>query len=219
MGDGVAAGWQWHTSMDHLRRAVFLDRDGVINAMCLDPDHGLVDSPANPDQFRLLPGVAQALNTLKKMGFLTVVVSNQPGIAKGKLTPALLDAITSKMMSELEDGGARPDAIYYCLHHPDAVLDEYRAVCECRKPEPGLLLKAARDLQINLQQSYMIGDGVTDIQAGARAGCKTIWIGNWKCDVCEIARQLDSMPNWKASNLLAAVELIRSQEQACGNLY
>ncbi len=205
--------------MEHQRRAVFLDRDGVINAMCLDPEHGLVDSPANPEQFTLLPGVAQAIYKLKEMNFLTVVVSNQPGIAKGKLTPALLDAMTGKMMQELETGRSQPDAIYYCLHHPNALLEEYRTICDCRKPEPGLLLKAAKDLDIDLAQSYMIGDGVTDIQAGSRAGCKTVWIGNWKCDVCEVARRLDAMPDYKAGDLLTAVELIRSEEQACGNIY
>ena len=194
-----------------MRKAVFLDRDGVINAMVYDADHGLVDSPANPDQFALLPGAGQAVRTLNEMGWLTIVVSNQPGIAKGKLTPTLLDAITSKMHEELAQEGTRLDAVYYCLHHPDAVLDEYRVTCECRKPKPGLILQAAADLDVDLHRAYMIGDGVVDVQASRAAGCRTIFIGRRKCDVCRMFYENGGLPDHFVSNLSEAVAIIRRE--------
>ena len=148
------------------RRAVFLDRDGVINRMWLHPEFGTVDSPASPEQFELLPGAGEAIAELKRLGLLVIVVSNQPGIAKGKFTPALLAAIEHKMVAAIEAAGGHLDAVYNCLHHPDAVLDEYRLTCDCRKPRPGLLVRAAREWDIDLSRSYLIGDGVTDIAAG-----------------------------------------------------
>src|SRR5947209_7370654 len=138
-------------------RAVFLDRDGVINAMWCEPESGAIDSPKNPSQFKLMPGVSGAIKTLRDRGFLTIIVSNQPGIAKGKLTPQMLEEMTQKMHTYLNTTGAEIDAVYYCLHHPQAVLSEYRAVCNCRKPKPGLLLQAAAEWNIDLESSYMIG--------------------------------------------------------------
>ena len=194
-----------------MHKAVFLDRDGVINAMIYDAEHGLVDSPANPDQFALLPGVGQAVRTLNEMGWLTVVVSNQPGIAKGKLTPTLLDAITRKMHKELVQEDARLDAVYYCLHHPDAVLPEYRVTCECRKPRPGLILQAAADLDVDLRRAYMIGDGMVDVQAGRAAGCRTIFIGRRKCEVCQVLCENGGPPDHFVSDLSEAVAIIRRE--------
>jgi D-glycero-D-manno-heptose 1,7-bisphosphate phosphatase len=188
--------------------AVFLDRDGVVNAMCYDADHGIIDSPTTPDQFRLLPGVARAIRRLRAAGFLVVVVSNQPGVGKGKLTGALLDAITTRMYQELQQGGAALDGTYYCLHHPEAVIDEYRGACECRKPKAGLLLRAQRELQIDLTRSFMVGDGLTDVQAGKLAGCRTIWIGQMKCDWCQAMDGANAMPDWVSPNLVNATDLI-----------
>jgi len=145
--------------------------------MVYHPDHSLVDSPANPDEFQLLPGVGEAIGKINAVGLLVVVVSNQPGVAKGKFTVDLLDAITQKMHQELEACGATVDAVFYCLHHPEAVLDGYRMRCECRKPKPGLLLRAADELGIDVQRSYMVGDAPTDVQAGAMSGCRTVWLG------------------------------------------
>src|SRR5689334_7999700 len=123
--------------MAALRRAAFLDRDGVINRMFLHTEFGTIDSPANPEQFELLPGAGAAIAELNRLGLLVIVVSNQPGIAKGKFTAALLAAIEHKMIVAIKEAGGHLDAVYYCLHHPDAVLDEYRASCDCRKPQPG----------------------------------------------------------------------------------
>lgn len=194
------------------RRAVFVDRDGVINRMFYQPEFGILDSPANPDQFELLPGAGEAIAELNRLGLLVIVVSNQPGIAKGKFTPALLEAIEQKMMSNIEAAGGKLDAAYYCLHHPDAVLEEYRARCECRKPEPGLLLKAAREWNIDLTSSYMIGDGVTDIAAGRAAGATTLFVNARKCYNCEALANQDAWPDYMVSDLSEAATLIRNIE-------
>ncbi len=193
-------------------RAVFLDRDGVVNAMWWDPDHGTVDSPANPDQFHILAGVPQAIARLQALGFRVVVVSNQPGIGKGKMAPHLLEAITRKMHDELRSAGVALDGVYYCLHHPEATLAVYRQECQCRKPLPGLLHQAAQALGIDPSRSYMIGDGVTDIQAGKAVGCTTIWLGRLKCDVCRVMQDADARPDYVRATLAEAAELITERE-------
>jgi D-glycero-D-manno-heptose 1,7-bisphosphate phosphatase len=201
------------------RRAVFLDRDGVINAMWWDPEHGTVDSPANPDQLQLLPGVGSALQQINRMGFLAVVISNQPGVAKKKFTEELLQAITEKMVRELKQDDARLDAIYYCLHHPEGIVARYRRICECRKPKPGLILQAARELGIDPSSSYMVGDGVNDVEAGRNAGCTTIWVGQWKCDMCQVMAEKGVKPDCTATSLLEAVRLVQQREAGDGDLY
>jgi D-glycero-D-manno-heptose 1,7-bisphosphate phosphatase len=193
-----------------LRTAVFLDRDGVVNPLCYDAEHGTVDSPLNAEQFQLLPGVAESVRLLRSLGFLCIVVSNQPIVAKGKSTLALLQCITERMHRELAKGNTKLDGVYYCLHHPQAALAEYRVDCDCRKPKAGLLLQASQELSIDLARSYMIGDGLTDVQAGKRAGCVTIWLGEQRCDVCRIMQAKNVTPNFTAHNLPAAAELIRS---------
>jgi D-glycero-D-manno-heptose 1,7-bisphosphate phosphatase len=199
-------------------RAVFLDRDGVINPMWYDPEHGLVDSPANCDQFSLLPGVAEAIGLIRQMGFRAVVISNQPGIAKGKCTRSILDQVTSKMHRLLSDEGAHLDGVYYCLHHPEALHPEYQVRCDCRKPKPGLLLRAGGELGIDLPRSYFVGDGITDIQAGRQAGCRTVWIGRQKCEICQVMLREDAVPDLVASSLLDAARAIRLEEVEGGNL-
>jgi D-glycero-D-manno-heptose 1,7-bisphosphate phosphatase len=195
-----------------MRRAAFLDRDGTLNAMVYDPDHGLVDSPATPEEFCLLPGSADAIRMLNEAGFVAIVVSNQPGIAKGRFTSALLDAVTRKMHAEIARRGARLDAVFYCLHHPEAIQAEFRTTCICRKPKPGLLLRGADAFGIDLRRSYMIGDGVTDIQAGAAVGCRTVWLGRRRCDVCDVMEREGACPDFTASSLLEAVEGILREE-------
>ena len=195
-------------SLSGSRRAAFLDRDGVINAMWWDPDFGTVDSPANPEQFRLLAGVTQGIEMLRSMGLLVIVVSNQPGIAKGKMIPELLRGITEKMHVELARAGTKLDGVYYCLHHPEATLMEYRVICECRKPKPGLLLQAAKELNIDLAGSVMIGDGTTDIEAGRAAGCTTLWLGKMKCDQCTAFLNRNTGPDLVAESLPEAARLI-----------
>lgn len=195
------------------RRAVFLDRDGTLNAMVYQADHGLVDSPANPRQFELLPGVGEAVAQINKAELLTVVVSNQPGIAKGKFNVASLDAINKQMNIELAAFQAHLDAIYYCTHHPNAVNLEYKQSCNCRKPRPGLILQAAADLNIDISNSYIIGDGVVDIQAGRAAGVRaTFFLGNRKGYLFEAFERNDVMPDYIVPTLADAVNVILGLE-------
>jgi D,D-heptose 1,7-bisphosphate phosphatase len=194
------------------KRAVFLDRDGVINHYVYNPEVGTVDSPSNPSEFSLLPGVAAAVATFRRLGLFTIVVSNQPGIAKGKFRKELLEQMTEKMIATLGVSGARVDDVWYCLHHPQASVAEYRLNCNCRKPKPGLLLGAAEKWGIDLSGSYMVGDGVADLQAGAAAGTKTVFVNSRKCYLCaELARQ-GVQPDYFVTNAEEAARVIRGIE-------
>jgi len=193
-------------------KAIFLDRDGVINEMVYNPEFGTVDSPLNPKEFRLVNKIAEAIKSLKKIGFLVVVVSNQPAVAKGKMSLNLLEKITEKMKRELRKRGTQLDGIYLCLHHPDSSqvkIRKYLKNCDCRKPKPGLVLKAARDLNIDLSKSFMIGDGLTDIQAGKRAGCKTIFLGDLKPNLSKLMGKQKIKPDFVAKNPLEIVKIIK----------
>lgn len=154
-------------NLKNKQRAVFLDRDGTINKY--------VGFLTKPDQLELIEGVAESIKMINKSGFLTIVVTNQPVIARGDCTWGELQTIHEKMETELGNAGAYVDAIYICPHHPDHGFDgerpEYKHRCECRKPESGLLLKAAVDYNIDLSKSIMIGDSDRDVEAGEKAGC------------------------------------------------
>ncbi len=156
------------------QKAIFLDRDGVINKY--------VGFLRNIDDFELEDGVAEAIRLINKKGYLAIVVTNQPVIARGEVTFEELDEIHNKMETLLGNEGAYLDAIYYCPHHPDkgfkGEVPELKIECECRKPKPGMLLNAGKDFNIDMKQSWMIGDGDNDVQAGLNAGCKAIKIGN-----------------------------------------
>jgi D,D-heptose 1,7-bisphosphate phosphatase len=191
--------------------AVFLDRDGVINQLVFFPEYGLIDSPLNPASYKLIPGAAQAIRAFNELGIKVIVVSNQPAVAKGKTTLELFDKICQKMKHLLEKQHAFVDAEYYCLHHPKAKDPELRTICDCRKPRPGLILKAAEDFSLDLSNCYLIGDGLTDIQAGNAAGCKSILIGQKKCDCCRLMEEMDAKPDIIASSLLEASEIIKSE--------
>lgn len=195
-----------------MKKAIFLDRDGVINEMVYHPDFGIVDSPANPDEFELLPGVGGAVRRINEMGFLAVVISNQPGVAKGKMSISLLEATMSKMERLIQAENAYLDGIYYCMHHPNAKLEEYRTICDCRKPKPGLLLQAAGELDIDLANSYFIGDGITDVKAGKAAGCQTILVNSRKCYLCDELSRQGVKPDYMAGNLNEAIQAIMSIE-------
>lgn len=155
------------------QRAVFLDRDGTINRYC-----GFL---RNIDRFELLPGVAGAIKRLNEAGFLVIVVTNQPVIARGEVTLRQLEEIHCKMETLLAREGAYIDGLYFCPHHPDAgfagEVSEYKIRCGCRKPEPGMLLKAAERYHIDLSVSWMVGDSASDMEAGRRAGCRCAGVG------------------------------------------
>ncbi|ADG76473.1 hydrolase, HAD-superfamily, subfamily IIIA [Cellulomonas flavigena DSM 20109] len=165
-------------------RALVLDRDGVLNELWHEPDLGTVDSPARPDQVRLAAGAADAVRAANRAGVRVVVASNQPGVAKGKCTPQLLDAVTGALLHLLAAQGAHVDDVRYCVHHPDAVVDRLRAGCPRRKPGAGLLLDIARDLGIAPGGTWFVGDTHVDVAAGRAGGFRTAWVGRSRCDVC-----------------------------------
>ena len=155
-------------NLSQKQKAIFLDRDGTINKY--------VGFLSRPEDFELLPGVAEAIRMINHSHYLCIVVSNQPVIARGECTFEELQAIHDKMETLLGHEGAFIDAIYYCPHHPDKGFEgerpAYKFDCDCRKPKPGLLLQAAKDWNIDLSKSYMIGDSERDVEAGQHAGCK-----------------------------------------------
>lgn len=189
-------------------KAVFLDRDGVINELVYYPEQGIIDSPFTPEQFRLIPGVGRAIKEFQEMGSKVILVSNQPGIAKGHFTRESFDELRRKMNEELAKEGAFLDGEYYCFHHPEARVERYKVNCDCRKPKPGLLLRAAKSMNIDLSQSWMIGDGLTDIQAGKDAGVKTILVGRMKCELCHLMDEQGARPDDICSSLSEVPERI-----------
>lgn len=191
--------------------AVLLDRDGVINQLAFFPDLGLIDSPLNPEQFILMPDAAEAIKLFNGLGLKVIVVSNQPAIAKGKMSEKLFDKIRHKMKILLEEKGAHLDGEYYCFHHPEAEKPELKVKCDCRKPLPGLILKAAKDFGLDLCECYMIGDGLTDIKAANAAGCKSILIGNLKCDSCRLMETMAIKPDIIAHSLFEASKIIENE--------
>lgn len=190
------------------QRAAFLDRDGVINPLVHHRDSGIINSPSTLAQFRLFPGAAAAVKRLNRLGLKVVVVSNQPGVARRHFSPSILSAMTRKMERLLARGGALLDAVYYCPHHPGGRGRRYAIRCGCRKPKPGLLTRAAGDLNIDLRKSFMIGDSLTDIQAGHAAGCTTILLGYWKCDLCKFLHSEKARPDHIEPDLVSASKLI-----------
>jgi len=202
--------------VDFNGRAVFLDRDGTINELVYFPEFGLIDSPLNPKQFKLLPGAAEAIRRFKQLGFKVIVVSNQPSIAKGKMTMRLFEDIRAKMKRLLADEEAYIDGEYYCFHHPEAVLPEFKVDCDCRKPKPGLLIKAAKDFNLNLKECYMIGDGITDVMAGQAVGCRTFLIGRLKCDLCKLMGDLGVKPDYIIPRLIDACRIIEEEVLVVG---
>ncbi|MBR4791746.1 MAG: HAD-IIIA family hydrolase [Treponema sp.] len=159
-------------NLSQKQKAVFLDRDGTINK-----NAGFV---TKPEQFELIPGAAEAIKKINKSGYLAIVITNQPVIARGDCTFEELALIHAKMETELGKEGAFIDGLYFCPHHTDKGFPgerpEYKCDCGCRKPKAGLFLQAAKDFNIDLSQSYMIGDSENDIKAGKNAGCKASYL-------------------------------------------
>jgi D,D-heptose 1,7-bisphosphate phosphatase len=149
------------------QRAVFLDRDGTINQF-----NGFV---TRPEELVLLEGAAEAIGRINRLGYLAIVITNQPVIARGEVSLEDLEMIHNKMEAELGKAGAYIDDIFFCPHHPDKGFPgerpEYKIDCDCRKPKPGLIFKAAEKYNIDLSQSYMVGDDTRDVDAGRAAGC------------------------------------------------
>lgn len=171
-------------NLNKKQKAIFLDRDGTINEYC-----GFL---TNIDDFRLIDGVAEAIAKINQSEYLAIVVSNQPVIARGEVSEEELRHIHDKMETLLGEKGAYIDGLYYCPHHPDSGFPgerkEYKIQCDCRKPKPGMLIKAAEDFNIDLNASWMIGDSENDMLAGKAAGCGTILIREEKLVECDLRK-------------------------------
>ncbi len=180
-------------------KAVFLDRDDT-----LIEDPGYI---SDPSQVKLLPGVASSLIDLKSMGYKLVVVSNQSGVARGIVTEDVLEKIHAKLKGLLSRKGAYLDGLYYCPFHPEGSIPKYRKNSDMRKPNPGMLLKAAEDMDLDLESSWMVGDKYDDVTAGKRAGCRTVLI-NPSVKPAVKAKE-DPEPNHKAVNIVEAINIIK----------
>jgi D-glycero-D-manno-heptose 1,7-bisphosphate phosphatase len=151
-----------------LRAAVFLDRDGTING-----EAGYLD---RMEKLQLLPGAAEAIRRINESGMKSVVVTNQSGIARGFFDEAFVSRVHARLREMLRVEGAEIDAFYFCPHHPTEGRGTYLRSCDCRKPAPGMILRAGKELRIDPNRSYMVGDMLTDIEAGARAGARGVLV-------------------------------------------
>lgn len=152
--------------------ALFLDRDGVINKMVKYGDSW--DSPQKIEDVKLTTGIVEVIKWSNERSIPVIEISNQPGVAKGKVDQETASAIQQRVEKLLVKGGARLDGVYICPHHPNGVVPELTGECNCRKPKPGLLLRAAKEMGIDLKKSVFVGDKDTDALAGKAAGCMTI---------------------------------------------
>ena len=185
-------------------KAIFLDRDDT-----------LIDDPGyinHPEQVKLLDGVPSALIQFKKLGYKLIVVTNQSGVAHGIVTEKVLREIHERLEQLLAEKNAYLDRIYYCPYHPDGVVQKYRKESNCRKPSPGMLLKAADEMDIDLGQSWCIGNSSRDIEAGLQAGCKTILIDMPPSHQRQPASSMSpagASPDYKAVNIKEAVNIVK----------
>jgi D-glycero-D-manno-heptose 1,7-bisphosphate phosphatase len=187
------------------RRAVFIDRDGTLSE-----EVGYIN---HPSRFRLFPYSADAIRHLNENGWLAVVTTNQAGVARGYFSEEIIANVHEGMIKDLESAGARLDGIYYCAHHPSVGEPPYRFDCDCRKPKPGLISRAARELEIDLNESWMVGDRHSDVEVARNAGVKSAFVlsgygrGEWEHQSATWNHQ----PDLVAENLLSAVEAIVKQ--------
>ncbi len=184
-------------------RAFFLDRDGVLIED--------VDLLTDPSQIRLVPGVVEALQAIEGHGYLSVVVTNQTVISRGLIDEDQLEGIHHALLERLVEAGApRISGFYVCPHHPDADVAKYRRECECRKPKPGLLHRAADKLGIDLSASFMVGDRPSDVAAGREAGCTTALIESGAHEAPLIVGMPPNppAPDYRFPDLLAATQTL-----------
>lgn len=190
--------------MREKRKAIFIDRDGTINE-----EVGYI---TDPSQVRVYDFAVDAIRSINEAGFLAIAVTNQAGIARGVFTEDFLSEIHLLINDTLRSGGARLDAIYFCPHHPRDGGQPYRIECDCLKPLPGMLLRAAEDFNIDLAGSYMIGDRYRDVEAGHRAGALSVMVrtGYGEAELATESTLWSRKPEHVASNLLEATRWILS---------
>ncbi len=185
-----------------MRPAVFLDRDGTINEQMGYINH--------LSRFHLLPGVARAIRLLNQAGVAAVVVSNQSGVGRGYFPVSLVDEVHARMKDELAREGAKVDGLYFCPHHPEAKVEEYRRACDCRKPKTGMFDVAAREFGLDLSASYVVGDRWTDLKAAHNCGATGVLVltGYGRGDLLYLAPAEVVQPRYVAEDLHAAVQWI-----------
>ncbi len=185
-----------------MNKAIFLDRDGVINELVFNPKTDDYESPHEPHDLILRPNVLETLKKFNDMGYNLFTISNQPSYAKGKTSLENIKEIHRRLQEQIEKYGINIKEYYYCYHHPDGVISEYSGPCECRKPKPFFIKKAAYDYSLDLSGSWMIGDQDNDIECGIAAGVKTIQLINDHSNkkrgassplhsICELSEVLD----------------------------
>jgi D-glycero-D-manno-heptose 1,7-bisphosphate phosphatase len=187
-----------------MKKAIFLDRDGVLNKLVMNPATREYEPPHSPKDLVLYPDVIESLRALREGGFILFLVSNQPDYAKGKTSLENIHAVHARFDHILTSGGIHFREYYYCYHHPNGTVPEYSFACECRKPKTYFLLKAAHDYGIDLKNSWMIGDRDSDIECGKVAGTKTIMIEEPHSSVYRGAES----PDYRAENIKSAVQII-----------
>ena len=191
-----------------MKRAVFIDRDGTISE-----EVGYIN---HVSRFRLFPYAASAIKHLNDSGWLAIVITNQAGVARGYFSEDTIQTVHAAMTKELESNGARLDAIYYCAHHPSVGEPPYRLACDCRKPKPGLISRAAKDFDIDLEMSWMVGDRYSDVELARNAGVKSMFVmsgygrGEWEHQRANWTEQ----PDVAVEDLLEAVRHIVSDSVA-----
>lgn len=190
-----------------IKGALFIDRDGVINKMVYYKNG--YDSPQSPNDVRLIKGVEKVIKFANKKRVPVIEISNQPQVAKGKISRESSEKIEKKIHKLLKEKEARIDKVYFCPHHPEAVVRELRANCECRKPKPGLLLKAAEENDINLEKSAFLGDKATDVKAGKSAGCKTVLFLHSEDEPQKIKEAKKAQPDFKVESLKEAEIILK----------
>jgi D-glycero-D-manno-heptose 1,7-bisphosphate phosphatase len=179
-----------------VNRAIFLDRDGVINQRPVEGEY-----ITRWEDFHVLPGVAESISLLNRAGFQVIVITNQRCVAKQQITEPALQEMHRRMLEALAAQGATVDAVYYCPH-------DHEPACECRKPQPGMILEASQTWSIDLKASWMVGDSASDVEAGRRAGCKTVYISGKTAET-----QTVTGADFTAASLLEAVRKILALEQ------
>lgn len=188
--------------MENGKVAVFIDRDGTISE-----EVGYVN---HVSRFKVLPNTARAIRLFNEAGIMAIVATNQAGVARGYFEESLIGAVHEKLRAELAAEGARLDAIYYCPHHPSAGKPPYRAACDCRKPKPGMILRARDEHGVDLSRSYMVGDKILDIEFGKNLGLKSVMVlTGYGIGEYEHQRQdWKVAPDYLAKDLLDAAEWI-----------
>ncbi|MCR4656450.1 MAG: HAD-IIIA family hydrolase [Lachnospiraceae bacterium] len=202
------------------RPAVFLDRDGVLDEIVFNEDIEQLDAPLKLSEFKLFDYAKEAVRLISEKGYYVFIATNQPGAAKGKTKLLTLYDINNAMVSDFKDDGIEIDAVLSCIHYPkrlpyikDGYLGDFEGFliqpCDCRKPKPGLIFRPKDIYNIDYENSYMVGDSLTDVQAGREAGVRTVFIGDLKCDACK--KMCDASPDMTVKDLMDFARKLNTQ--------